>query len=487
MLPGIGQHLATGQGIEAPIYHSAMLEVRFRTDFGPLAAAATMGVGVGLTRSVAAASEGLGALMSYERSGLIRRVTPLSEAGGAPIAASETPMLSAFSASVSPRLAVDPNRGATIVELYEDAAVDSLQAELMHDPAVASVSRVPVRYLLAKKIARRSTGAAPAAAPPPTSSLWNLTKIRWAQARSAATFVDADQIKVAVLDTGIDTAHPDLAGAIASYEYSHPQNPANSSSRDIIGHGTHVAGTIAAAINNAVGINGICRCQLHAMKIFDDGPDWHSGYGYFVYFVDPVMYLRALSHCLTLGVDVINLSIGGAGAPSAQESQLFATLIQSGTVIVAAMGNSNSCIPEYPAAIPGVIAVGATSINDRRATFSNKGSHIAVSAPGESIWSTLPTYAGNTGYRPRPTWPPTPDLSQPLARDTDYAAWSGTSMASPHVAGAAALLRAKHGALPAADVRQRLEATSDKVPWMQGQTFSKEYGHGRLNLEALLS
>lgn len=465
-----------------PLYHPGLLEVKFRTDQGPVAAAMAMGGRPMLTRSIAATNYGLGTLMSFERSGLIRRVFPLSEDAPVTASFSETPLLAAFSAASAPEVAADPNSGVSIVELYDDADVGTLQTELAQDPSVEMVSRVPVRYLLAKK---GTTPPAPAANPP--ASMWNLAKIRWHQARSKPGFVDAQKIKVAVLDTGIDDQHPDLKGVIAGYEYLHPQNPQASSKRDIIGHGTHVAGTIAAGINNSVGINGICRCQLWAMKIFDDLPDWYQGAGYFAYFVDHAMYMRALSRCLTLNVGVVNLSIGGRGAPSSQEKHLFSALIQNNTVVVAAMGNESSSIQSYPAAIPRVIAVGATRIDDRRASFSNYGPHISLTAPGEAIWSTLPTYPGNQGYYPRPTFPPTPDLTRPIIRDTDYAAWNGTSMASPHVAAAAALLKARHPNYTVAQVRQKLEQTAHKVPAMMGQNFSHEYGFGRLDLERLLS
>jgi subtilisin family serine protease len=162
-------------------------------------------------------------------------------------------------------------------------------------------------------------------------------------------------------------------------------------------------------------------------------------------------------------------------------------LIQAGTTVVAAMGNENSGNLSYPAAIPGVIAVGASSINDTRASFSNFGSHITLVAPGVGIWSTLPTYAGNTGYRARPTAPPQPDFTRPLPRDIDYASWDGTSMASPHVAAAVALLLAKTPLLTPAAVKQKLQAAAVKVPAMQGQNFTSEYGYGRLDLVKLLS
>ncbi|MGL6076527.1 MAG: S8 family serine peptidase [Fimbriiglobus sp.] len=435
-----------------------------------------------LTRAEAARTPGLGTLMAYERSGLIRRVIPLTDEAPSIATRGETPLLATFAAASSPSLSDEPNAGVTLVELYRDHDLSMLETELRRDPSVESVSRVPVRYLTAKK---NVTGASPAAAAP-NSPLWNLTRIRWAEARQKAGFKDATSIKVAVLDTGIDNGHPDRPANLANYEFAHPTNASTSSDRDIIGHGTHVAGTIAARINNSIGINGICNCALSAFKIFDDVPDWHPQQGVFAYFVDPAMYLRALSRCLTLKMDVINLSIGGPGAPSANEQLLFTRLLQSGTTIVAAMGNENSSRPSFPAAIPGVIAVGATSINDVRASFSNFGGHISVVAPGQGIWSTLPTYAGNQGFRPRPSFPPQPDFSRPIPRDTDYASWDGTSMASPHVAAAVALLLAKHGPLTPAVVKQKLEAAAVKVPAMRGQNFTQEYGHGRLDLVKLL-
>jgi hypothetical protein len=481
--------LFPSQDQDVPLYHEGLLEVKLRTDAGPLAPA-VLGFGGAagpamFTRAAAAATPGLGTLMSYERSGLIRRVVPLAGDGAAPAVAGETPALAMFAAAAFPRRPDDPNAGVALVELYQDRDTQTLEAELRRDPAVESVSRVPVRYLLARK--RTKGGATPAAAAPPATSLWNLTKIRWAEARARPGFKDATAIKVAVLDTGIDTGHPDRPANIAVYEFAHPTNAAASSSRDVIGHGTHVSGTIAARINNNVGINGICTCALHAFKIFDDLPDWFAQAGYFAYFVEPAMYQRALARCLTLQVNVVSLSIGGGGAPSANEQLLFTRLIQAGTTVVAAMGNENSSQPSYPAAIPDVVAVGATSIDDARASFSNFGGHVSVAAPGVGIWSTLPTYAGNMGYRARPTFPPQPDLTRPLPRDTNYAPWDGTSMATPHVTAAVALLLAKNGAMTPAAVKQKLQSTAVKVPGMQGHNFTQEFGYGRLDLVKLLT
>jgi subtilisin family serine protease len=184
---------------------------------------------------------------------------------------------------------------------------------------------------------------------------------------------------------------------------------------------------------------------------------------------------------VTKGIQVINLSIGGYGQPDPVEAQLFQTLISHGVSVVAAMGNDNTSRPSYPAAIPGVIAVGATKINDTRSSFSNFGSYIALCAPGSGIWSTLPTYPGQTGFWPVfGSNPPTPE--QPMTRETDYASWDGTSMATPHVTAAAALALAKHGNLSPADLKALLMQAVDQVPGMGGRDFTMYYGAGRLNL-----
>src|SRR3712207_3398297 len=100
--------------------------------------------------------------------------------------------------------------------------------------------------------------------------MWNLRRIEWAAARALPTFTEATGIRVAVLDTGIDPGHPDLQGRVDQYVFDHPDLPLASAERDIVGHGTHVAGTVGALINNALGINGICQCRLLIWKIFDD-------------------------------------------------------------------------------------------------------------------------------------------------------------------------------------------------------------------------
>ncbi|MGD9647152.1 MAG: S8 family serine peptidase [Pirellulales bacterium] len=491
-----------------PEYHKNLLIVKVDTSVA--AAGAPRGISPMGPRGMFAASDqtpGIAALSFYERNGLIKRVMPLGRRrppqsgrlapmGAASIFARSADEVAA--AAADSRRSAHLNRGVSIVELEEGANLEQLQASIVADPHVSYASRVPVRYLLgarrrvAKTTAAGKKGAASpaggatiAATPPAVGQMWNLRAIRWQEALDAGLGT-APQVKVAVLDSGIDTDHPDLPGSEVRYVYEYPESSASTSPRDASGHGTHVAGTIRAGVNRT-GINGICECQLWAYKIFDEPATdpVFDPFPHYPYYVDPVLYLAALADCLDAGIQVVNLSIGGGGRPDFQEQQLFDALLDAGVTVVAAMGNENSSLPSYPAAIPGAIAVAATGPDDSRASFSNRGPHVALSAPGVGIWSTLPTYAGQTGYNAilgaNNRW----RRGEPMRRETDYDAWDGTSMATPHVTAAAAMAIGKYGQLSAAEMRDKLTSAVDKVAGMRGNDFSPRYGYGRLNLPKL--
>lgn len=470
------QHYISAE--ELPEYHENLLVVKMLPSAQPQLAA-TRARGAGLEES----SRGLYALEYYERGGMIRRVTPVARQKR-PVRGAMRGM-AALAASLPGAGREKPglSSGVNIIEMQEGRHIEDLRMALAGDPNVEFVSKVARRYVVvARKAAARSSA-------PSLSQMWNLKKINWQAARSLPGFRDANGIKVAVLDTGIDIDHPDLKGQFSSYVFANPDLSRPTGENDIIGHGTHVAGTIAAKINNSIGINGICNCDLRIWKIFDDVADFLSMSAGYAYYVDPIMYFRALTDCIDQKVDVVNLSIGGGGAPDAFESSLFAELIGGGTTVVAAMGNDRAygSPTSYPAAIPGVIAVGATKINDKVAGFSNRGNHISLCAPGAGIWSTLPQYPGQFGFKAERGPNGWPREGKPIKRETDYDSWDGTSMATPHVAAAAALLLANRGSMSPADVAAKLKSSSFRVKSMKKNSFHPDYGAGRLDLLKLLS
>ena len=172
-----------------------------------------------------------------------------------------------------------------------------------------------------------------------------------------------------------------------------------------------------------------------------------------------------------------------------QERILYDDLIAQGATLVAAMGNARAAgsPPSYPAALPGVVAVGAVGLDDRVAPFSSRGRHIALSAPGVSIWSTLPNYAGQIGFHPRRGVRGAPRVGAAMPRNTGGDAWPGTSMATPHVTAAAALLLANRGAMSGSEVRQALMKSAGRLAGMKRNRWTPDHGAGMLDLAKLLA
>jgi len=331
--------------------------------------------------------------------------------------------------------------GISVLSLSPRKVTKELMSYLRSSKAVEIIEPMPARWLASQ-------------IPDPELNLqWGLRTIQW----FGASIPDASKVLVAVLDTGVDAKHPDLKNVDVSYDHK------GLKADDIVGHGTHVAGIIAATVNNNVGIAGVAVCQLGIWKIFPDKPI----YGEF--YVDGERYLQALNAVIQSGAKVVNLSIGGT-ASSETEELLFRRLTTRGIVVVAAMGNEylSGNPPEYPAAYPDVIAVGAVAETRCRASFSNTGQHITLVAPGVNILSTLPR------------------KKSPYRDETDYAAWSGTSMATPHVSGAVTLLIAKHSGLSPKQVTTRLQRTATHLPIMKKKKWTSQYGSGLLNIKKLL-
>jgi len=345
-------------------------------------------------------------------------------------------MLSSVADSVSEQLA-----GISVASLDPKKVTPKLINQIGASSGVEFAEPMPARWLAAVK------------ADPKQNLQWGLRAINWFE----ADLPDASQIRVAVLDTGIDKNHPDFKGLGLVYHHD------GLKAQDIVGHGTHVAGIIAARANNGIGIAGVADCQLCVWKIFPDAP----AYGDF--YVDGERYLQALNAVVDEQVKIVNLSLGGT-ASSTTEEILFRRLDEKGIVVVAAMGNEyrDGSPTEYPAAYPNVFAVGSIAENRKRSDFSNTGKHIQMVAPGSNILSTVPMRS--SAYRD----------------ETEYVSWSGTSMATPHVAGAAALIAAKYPGMSAQEIKKRLRETAKKLPAMNKRDQTSSYGCGLLDLKKAL-
>ncbi len=262
---------------------------------------------------------------------------------------------------------------------------------------------------------------------PLRSQQWALNAVDYQSAWSISTGAG---VTVAVVDTGVLASHEDLAGSVvpgidlaadaAKYD------PGHTGEVDPDGHGTHVAGIIAAHPNNGVGIAGAAPgAKIMSVRVLDA-----SGSGSSSDVSEGIIW--AADH----GARVINLSLGGGPSPGMQIAIQYALSKQ--VVTFAAAGNSyqEGNQPTYPAAYPEAVAVGAITSSLQHAAFSNTGNYLDVVAPGDSIWSTY-----GQGR-------------------TQYAEMSGTSMATPYATATAALVLGEKSNLTAAQLTHAVEATA---------------------------
>lgn len=291
---------------------------------------------------------------------------------------------------------------------------------------------------------------------------WHLPQIRAPAAWDQTT--GSPSVKVAILDSGVDLAHPDLVAnllpgtnLLCSDQTWTPPTPtycATATAQDDFGHGTHVAGITGAAGNNALGVSGVnWRVGIVPVKVLDA-----TGSG------TDAQIIAGIDWAIADGANVINLSIGGPGQSGVLDAAVRRAW-DAGIVVVTAAGNAGSSEPFYPAASPGSLAVGATDTFDRASGYSNYGPHLAIAAPGDNIYSTLPLAQGAYGVK------------------------TGTSMSAPVVAGAAALGRALRPGLDNWHVVGALLASADKVgnyPY-DATGRNQHLGYGRLNAAAALA
>lgn len=308
------------------------------------------------------------------------------------------------------------------------------------------------------------------------SQQYGLTKI---QAELAWDISKGDtSIVIGIIDTGVDWDHPDLAANIFRNWNEIPDNgidddgngyiddirgwdfgglvgiPDNDPVEDKPEHGTHVAGIASAVTDNGVGVASIgFNSKILPVKTAQDDQRNSQGQAYIVYGFEGIVYAS------DNGAKVINCSWGGGGFSMFGQA-VIDYAISKGSLVVAAAGNSNSIEEFYPAAYKGVFSVASTTSTDAKSSFSNYGRYIDVSAPGSSIYNT---YQNDT-----------------------YATLSGTSMASPLVAGLAALTFAQFPAYNPIQIGQQIRVNSDDL-----NTINPSYvdllGYGRINAYRTLS
>lgn len=276
---------------------------------------------------------------------------------------------------------------------------------------------------------------------------WGVKRIGAGDVHTSATPNKGAGINIGIIDSGINYNHPELDGNYrGGYDfYYYDIDP-----MDVYGHGTHVAGTACAEDNdNGVknadgtplyGVVGVApECNLYSLRVLSD-----AGVGYWSDVIAAVQWSTgAVVNINGLDVqgvkmDVINLSLGKARDPGSVVKAAFDNAEAEGVIIVAAAGNSGTPSGKgknviYPAKFASVIAVGATDSNDKRASFSSTGPEVELTAPGAAVYSM---WNDNSSYGD-----PQPVCRVLLPTPSDcYKYGSGTSMASPHVAGVAALV-----------------------------------------------
>jgi subtilisin family serine protease len=266
------------------------------------------------------------------------------------------------------------------------------------------------------------------------------------------------EVVIAVVDTGIDLRHPDLAEKMVSGGRDFINDDFDAT--DDNGHGTQVAGIAAAATNNRVGISGVAwNCSLLPIKALDNNAQGTSAE-----LIQAVDF--AVQYDEGRGVDVICISAAGYG-----DSELLREALQiafsKGIVIAAAAGNNSGQVA-YPAAYDDFcLAVASTDFNDQRSAFSNQGPEVDVAAPGENVYSCYPTHL-------------TPSDRIP------YIFSSGTSLAAAHVAGLAALIKSLKPWLNNREIMAVIRYGAEDVneDTLPGQDDS--IGFGRIDMEKSL-
>ena len=267
-------------------------------------------------------------------------------------------------------------------------------------------------------------------------SQWHLPKISAPGGWDMDT--GSETVPIAIIDSGVDPTHPDLSDKIiAGYNFLE----GNTDTHDVRGHGTAVAGAAAAMSNNFTGVAGVAWDNPIMPLVVLNADDWASYYD----------IARAITFAADRGVRIMNISIGGSSSSSTLQNAVNYAW-NKGAVIFACAQNYSTSTPYYPAACANVVAVSATTSSDTRASFSNYGDWVDISAPGASILTTN--------------------------RGGGYGSWNGTSFSSPIAAGVAALILSANPSLTNAQVVDILTQNADDLG---ASGFDPYFGYGRVN------
>ncbi|WP_207064015.1 S8 family serine peptidase [Motiliproteus sp. SC1-56] len=314
---------------------------------------------------------------------------------------------------------------------------------------------------------------------------WHYPLINLPQAWELST---GSNVVVAVVDTGVFMAHPDLAANLTNSGYdfisqtsisvdgdgidSNPDDPGDNSNSF---HGTHVAGTVAAVSNNGVDVAGVAwNAKVMPVRVLG----WGGGTDYDV--LQGVRYAAGLSNdsgtVPAAPAQVINLSLGGPGYSEAFQNSIY-EVRSAGSIVIAAAGNNATSAPSYPAAYDGVVSVSSVRYDKALAYYSNFGSTIDIAAPGgdmsvdqngdyngDGVLSTLVDKSSGT--------------RQPVA-----AFYQGTSMAAPHVAGVAALMKSVYPGMTPAEFDSAISsgAITEDLGYDGAAVRNDSYGYGLID------
>lgn len=262
------------------------------------------------------------------------------------------------------------------------------------------------------------------------------------------------RIKVAIIDSGVAIDHDDISPqVVARANFSDKEiRPGHPEDYDVYGHGTHVAGIVAAIADNSIGVAGVCPdCSIMDVKVLNDAGTGSSS-----------DIAKGIDWAVANGAQVINMSLGQRVSSRTLEAAVN-NAWKRGVVIVAAAGNAGTQAKIYPGAYSNVISVAATDNNDAKAPFSTFGRWVDVAAPGVNVYSTFPNHGFVLqNHDPR--------------RSPGYDVASGTSMASPIVAAVAALVWSKDATADNETVRSQVENTADEI-----HGTGTYWTHGRVN------